>query len=149
MIKVGTIGMIEKNAKSFPTIKAHADILNGWFGTINDTTTVMPSAETVKSKDLIVVMNTINNDDMYTDVTLKAGTAVNAFLLREWANQTLEVSKIHLSADLSTFSEKDILVADIDGKLVKGDATDYGVSFIVVKKTNFCGGGLIVKIVVA
>ena len=59
MIKVGTIGMIEKNAKSFPNIKAHAEIINGWFGTVNDTVTIAPTIDTVKSANLVVVMNTI------------------------------------------------------------------------------------------
>lgn len=149
MIKVGTIGMIEKNEKSFPNIKAHAEIQNGWFGTISSTATVAPDATTVKSKDLVVVMNTIVGDNAYTDVKLPAGEYVNAFLLKEWDGQTLELNTTHLTGALSTFAENDVLIAGTDGKLVEGVATGYGISFIVLKKTNFCGGGLIVKIVVA
>ena len=149
MIKVGTIGMIEKNAKSFPNIKAHAEIQNGWFGTISDTATVTPTTTTVKSKDLTIVMNTIVGDDAYTDVKIPAGEYVNAFLLKEWDRQTLELDATHLVGALSTYEKDDVLVANTDGKLVEGVATDYGVSFVVLKKTNFCGGGLIVKIVVA
>jgi len=149
MIKVGTIGMIEKNEKSFPNVTASAAIQNGWFGTISDTATVTPTADTVKSADLVVVMNTIVGDNEYKDVTLPIGEYVNAFLLKEWANQTLELNTAHLAGILSTYAVGDVLVADANGKLVEGVATGYGVSFVVLKKTNFCGGGLIVKIIVA
>lgn len=149
MIKVGTIGMIEKNAKSFPNIKASAAIQNGWFGTISDTATITPTTDTVKSADLVVVMNTVVGDNEYTDVTLPIGEYVNAFLLKEWGNQTLELNETHLAAALSTYAVGDVLVANADGKLVEAAATGYGISFVVLKKTNFCGGGLLIKIVVA
>ena len=34
MVKVKTIGMIEKNAKNKPTVKAHQDLKNGALHTI-------------------------------------------------------------------------------------------------------------------
>ena len=46
MVKVKTIGMIEKNAKNEPTVKAHADLKNGTIFVISSGVTAYPSEGT-------------------------------------------------------------------------------------------------------
>ncbi len=150
MLKVKTIGMINDNKKSFPIVKAHADIINGYFCTITDEATVAPTADTAKGADIYVVMNTINGDDSYTDAVVKAGENVNAFLVKQWDKQNLQLNVNHLTTAYGSVAKDDKLVIDATGKLVKqADVTGYAIYFRVVKKIQFAGNGLEVQIVVA
>lgn len=150
MLKAKTVGMINDNKKSFPTVKAHADILNGYFCTITDTATVAPTADSAKGADLHVAMNTINGDDSYRDVGIKQGEYVNAFLVKQWDKQNLQLNDKHLTNAYTTVAKDDKLVVDTDGKLVKkSDVTGFAIYFRVVDKIQFCGNGLEVQIVVA
>lgn len=153
MVKFETMGMI-KAAKSFPNIKAHADIANGYFCTIDfvNKATVAPTADTAKTKDVAVVMNTVNGDVQYTDVTIPSGEYVNCFTLAELANQNLQLDESHITyADTKSYADivkgTTLLGIGTDGNLeVIADATGYGVYFTVLDKINFNGNGLLVKI---
>lgn len=159
MIKVGTIGMIDKNAKSFPTVTAHADIANGYVCTVAGGKTVAPVAGasgTPQTADLYIVMNTIVGDNAYIDgQTIAAGDFVNAFLLKQWDKQTLVFDEGHITyassksyADIVADTTK--LVVGTDGKFaVATDVTHYGMYFEVTKKVQFNGNAVEVRIVVA
>jgi len=158
MIKVGTIGMIADNKKNFPTVQAHADILNGYICTVAAGKTVAPVAGisgTPQTADLYIVMNTVNGDDSYTDATIAKDDYANAFLLKQWDGQTLVLDEGHITygagedySDITAGTTK--LTVGTDGKLaINATTTDYGMYFLVTKKVNFCGNGVEVKIVVA
>ena len=74
MVKVKTIGMIEKNAKNEPTVKAHADLKNGTIFVISSGVTAYPSEGTSGShqtKDLYIALNSGSGDERFTDFTIK------------------------------------------------------------------------------
>ena len=73
MIKLETIGMY-KGVKNDPTVKAHADIVNGYVFTIDSNhKTAAPTATTAKALDLWFAMNERYDDDRYTDAKIPAG----------------------------------------------------------------------------
>lgn len=80
MLKLKTIGMIEKNAKGNPAIKAHEDLKNGTLHTVLNGTTALPTAGTSGSKqtkNICVALNTSSGDKRYSDFIIKKGDFVN------------------------------------------------------------------------
>lgn len=157
MIKVRTIGMVDKNMKNDPTVKAHADIPNGYLCTVTDGKTVAPVAGASgakQSKDLRIVMNTALGDNHGTDITVKKNDYANTFILKEWDGQDLVFDESHITY-ASGKSYSDIvkgtkLVADTNGKFaVTTDVSNYNVYFEVIDKVMFNGNGIITRIVVA
>lgn len=150
MLKTKTVGMVNDNKKSFPYVKAHDDIINGYFCNINDTETVPLTSTTAKEIDLYVVINTMNGHDSYTDGIVKKGEYANAFLVKEWDRQFLQLNDVHLVTEYSTIAKEDKLVVNTDGKLEKvSDTTGYAVYFRVSDKIQFAGMGLEVQIIIA
>lgn len=156
MIKVRTIGMIDKNLKNDPTIKAHEDIPNGYLCTISEGKTVAPVAGasgSPQSKNLRIVLNTPLGDDCYTNITIRKDAYANTFMLKEWDGQELVFDESHITY-ASEKSYKDLtvgtkLIANTDGKFaVSTDVSNYGVYFEIVNKISFNGNGIIAKIVV-
>lgn len=157
MIKLRTIGMIDKNLKNDPTVKAHADILNGYLCTVAGGKTVAPVAgasSAKQSKDLRIVMNAPLGDDSYTDIVIKKDSFANTFILKEWEGQDLVFDESHITY-ASEKSYKDLtvgtkLVADTNGKFaVSTDVSNYGVYFEIVQKIAFNGNGIIARIAVS
>jgi nucleoside-specific outer membrane channel protein Tsx len=145
MIKLGTIGMIADNKKSFPQVKAHADIANGYFCTITDTDTVAPTSTTILGADLCVVLNTKLGDNCYKDFTINKDENCNAFLLKQWEKQYLTVDEGHITygtgEDYSDITEGTTnLTIDANGKLaITADVSTYLLYFAVVSKVQFNG----------
>jgi hypothetical protein len=150
MLKVKTVGMINDNKKSFPFVNAHADIINGYFCSISDTETVALTASSAKEEDVYVVMNTTSGHDSYCDIDIKKGEKVNAFLVKEWDRQDLQLNEKHLTTAYASINVNDKLVAGTDGKLSKvSDVSGYALYFRVKNKVMFDGNGLEVQIIVA
>lgn len=146
MVKVYTIGMIEHNAKSFPTVTSDKDVINGAFGKVADNKFSAFAA----GEDMYVILNTQVGDDEYEDsYTIKAGEKLNAFRLADWEGQYLQISPANISGDVSAIAVGDTLTAGADFKLKKASATTGDIAFKVVEKINFVGTGLKVQIVVA
>lgn len=157
MVAVKSIGMIEKNLKNDPTVKAHADIPNGYLCTVAAGKTVAPVAGASGEKqtaDLRIVMNTGAGDDCYKDFTVKKDAFANTFMLKQWDGQILVFDESHVTyASSKSYADITVgtkLVAGTDGKFsVATDVTNYGVYFEVTKKVAFNGKGIEAKIVVA
>lgn len=121
MIKIETLGMLDV-AKVNPVLKHTEDVKNYSFITVDD--------------ELYLVSNTITGDNAYReDVAIPAGEYLNGFLVRAWDGQKLVIDGKHIQDELSGLSVGDVLVAQDDGTLKKGDAegvhlviTDTGVT---------------------
>lgn len=94
MIKVKTIGMIEKNAKNNPVVKAHQDLKNGALHVAADEVTAFPTdgtAEAKQDKNICIALNIASGDDRYTDFTIKKGEFVkivnNDAIINEFADR--------------------------------------------------------------
>lgn len=156
MVKVKTIGMIEKNAKNEPTVKAHADLKNGTIFVISSGVTAYPTAGTSGShqtKDLYIALNSGSGDERFTDFTIKKDDFVNGFLLRAWENQELIFDESHIEyGQNQSYSSLDIgtkLVATNSGKFkIESSVTNYGIYFEITEKLQFCGNAVSAKIVI-
>ena len=137
MIKLETIGMY-KNVKNDPTVKAHAEIPNGYVFTVDaNHKTAAPTATTAKALDLWFAMNTRYDDDRYTDAKIAQGEYVNAYLLKEFDHQNLIVDEDNLTTAVDTLAVGDTLVADTYGKFVKETTlTGYKVYLEVIEKVQ-------------
>lgn len=148
MIKVHTIGMLEHNAKSFPDIKAHADMLNGAIVGLGDGVTTSPAS----GKKLYIVMNNQTGDEQYADnFPVKKDEYVNLFELSVWEGQELDVTesniKYNLSETYASLTNGKELTFDPDTfKLKIGTATAGDINFTVTKKFGSSVNGITVKI---
>lgn len=135
MIKLETIGMY-KNVKNDPTVKAHAEIPNGYVFTINaDHKTAAPTATTAKALDLWFAMNTRYDDDRHTDAKIAQDEYVNAYLLKEFDHQNLIVDEDNLTTAATSLAVGDTLVVDTNGKFAKETTlTGYKVYLKIVEK---------------
>jgi len=150
MIKVRTIGMIEKNSKNNPTIKAHEDLKNGALHVVENELTAYPFD--TKSKEICIALNTGAGDSQYTDFNIKKGEFVNSYLLKAWDGQELVLDESHITYSKSQNYSSIIpgstkLVAGNDGNFkIETDASSYGIYFEVTKKLQFNGNGIVAKI---
>lgn len=156
MIKVKTIGMIEKNAKNNPVVKAHQDLKNGALHIVTNGITEFPTpgtSETKQTKNICIALNTGSGDEKYTDLTIKKGDFVNSYLLDAWENQEIILDESHItyeqSQDYSKISPNETkLVSGTDGNFkIETDISNYGIYFIVTEKLQFNGNAVSVKIV--
>ena len=148
MVKVKTIGMIEKNAKNEPTVKAHADLKNGTIFVISSGVT----PENHQTKDLYIALNSGSGDERYTDFTIKKDDFVNGFLLRAWENQEIIFDESHIEyGQNQSYSSLDVgtkLVATNSGKFkIESSVTNYGIYFEITEKMQFNGNAVSAKIV--
>lgn len=155
MVKVKTIGMIEKNAKNEPTVKAHADLKNGIIFVVSSGVTAYPAEgtpENHQTKDLYIALNSGSGDERYTDFTIKKDDFVNGFLLRAWENQEIIFDESHIEyGQNQSYSSLDVgtkLVATNSGKFkIESSVTNYGIYFEITEKMQFNGNAVSAKIV--
>lgn len=115
MIKCETLGMFDV-AKVNPVLTYEEDVMNYSFITIDD--------------ELYLIANTLTGDNAYREnVAIPAGEYLNGFQVRAWEGQKLVIDGKHIQDELSTLDVDDVLVADEDGTLKKGDAA--GVHLVI------------------
>jgi hypothetical protein len=147
MIKMREIGMFA-TAKNDPTIKAHAEIKNGYLCSIASGKTVaLADAAAAKVAELKLAI--LHHDaDEFAPALIAKDAYVTVFDVGAWAGQHLLVTSDHLSlaagtADFAALSLGDIFVAC--GANVTGDggkfleitaATGYNVYFTLEAKTK-------------
>ena len=156
MVKVKTIGMIEKNAKNEPTVKAHADLKNGTIFVISSGVTAYPAEGTSGShqtKDLYIALNSGSGDERFTDFVIKKDDFVNGYLLRAWENQELIFDESHIeygeNQSYASLAVGTKLVATNSGKFkIESNVANYGLYFEITEKLQFCGNGISAKIVI-
>lgn len=134
MIKVETLGMLDV-AKVNPVLKSDKDVKNYSFLTFDG--------------DLYLISNTITGDDAYReDIVIPAGEYLNGFMVEAWKGQKLVIDGKHIDGDASTLEKGDILVAQEDGTLKKGVATQ-GVYLVVTDtKTTLTEAAVKAKVAV-
>ena len=156
MIKLKTIGMIEKNAKGNPTVKAHEDLKNGTLHTVSNGITEFPKAGSSgdkQTKHICIALNTSSGDKCYSDFIIKKGDFVNSYLLEAWENQEIIFDESHItyaeSQDYSKINANETkLVAWTDGNFkIETDVSNYGIYFEVTNKLQFNGNAVSAKIV--
>ena len=150
MIKVKTVGMIEKNSKNNPVVKAHEDMKNGALHIVENGITSYPTSSV---KDISIALNIGSGDEKYTDFTIKKGDFVNSYLLRAWENQEIVFDESHItyaeSQDYSQIKANETkLVAGTDGNFkIETDISNSEIYFIVTEKLQFNGNAVSAKIV--
>lgn len=157
MVHLKTIGMLEKNMKNDPTIKAHTIIQNGTIFTVLDKLTQFPADGTTvnpQTKDLYIALNISDGDNRYTEFNIEQDDYVNAFLLRAWDTQEIIFNEKHMTydtgEDYNNIAVGAKLVAGPDGKFkTTSSPENYGIIFIVTEKVQFNGDAFTVKIVVS
>jgi len=146
MVTFSTIEMIEHSAHNDPTVKAHADVPNGYFFIVSSGSSAAPTT----TGELWVAINTMLGDDRYlANATIKAGERLNAYRVKDWDGKELIVTQANLTDTVSGLSVGDTLKADAYGKLAAA-GTNTTVTFSVVDKIQYLGEpGVRVKIAVA
>lgn len=156
MIKVKTIGMIEKNAKGNPIVKAHQDLKNGALHTVSNGIAELPAVGTSGAKqikNICVALNTGSGDAKYSDFTIKKDEFVNSYLLSAWEGQEIVFDESHITygedEDYSKIKVNETkLVAGTDGNFkIETDVSSYGIYFVVTEKLQFNGNAVSAKIV--
>ena len=149
MIKFYEVGQIEKLGIGDGTIKAAAGgTKNCFLGSITNGVVDVAKA----NADLKLFANYGNGDDMYKEFVTPAGELVTAWDIKAQEGKCLQVSPESITyASGKTYanvSTGDALAAGTDGNIaVTGTSVTKGIVFEVVKKINFGGEGLLVKIV--
>lgn len=103
-----------------------------------------------KDEELYLIANTITGDDSYKeDVIIKKGDYLNGFLVRAWDGQKLVIDAKHIQDELTTLNVNDVLEAQEDGTLKKGEA-GKGVHLVITDKgVTLTGAAVKAKVVVA
>lgn len=147
MIKFHTIEMYEKLAITDGTIKAAEGGTKNWYiGEIANGVV----APLVDGKAQLFE-NYGKGDDAYTEFVTPEGEFVTAHDLTNQIGKELDVSPESITyADGKTYEDINagsIMVVGSDGNLIlSADKPDSGLYYIVTKKQNFGGNGLLVKI---
>lgn len=139
MIKFREVGMFA-TAKNDPTVKAHADIANGYLCGVASGKTVALTSTTAKTAELKLAL--LHHDwKEYAPATIKKDALVTVFDVAAWAGQNLIVTTDHL--DLTTsyanLAAGAIFVAEA-GKFKEANAaTGYNIWFTLEAKTTLNG----------
>ena len=97
----GNVEMIEHSAHNDPTVKAHANVPNGYFHIISSGSSAVPTA----SGELWVAINTPLGDDRYlADVTIKQGDRLNSYRVKDWDGKELIVTQANVYDAISGLS---------------------------------------------
>ena len=150
MIKFREIGMFA-TAKNDPTIKAHADIKNGYLCSIAAGETVaLADVATAKVAELKLAL--LHHDaDEFMPATIEEDTRLTAFDVSAWAGQHLIVTEDHLSLDAGTANFAALSIGDtfvacganVTGKagyfLEVAAVTGYNIYFTLEAKTKLNG----------
>lgn len=148
MIKPHTIEMIEKLAITDGTVKAATGGTKNWFiGDIKDGV-VAPFVADGKPQ---LFMNYAKGDNAYSEFITAEGEFVTAHDLKNWVGKELDVSPESITyAEGQTYNNivtGSFMTVGIDGNLTLLEAEPTsGLYFVVTKKQNFGGNGVLVKI---
>ena len=123
-------------AKVNPVLTHTADVKNYSFLTLD--------------KKLYLIANTVTGDDAYNDdAVIKKGDYLNGFLVEAWKGQKLVIDAKHIQDDIGTLNVNDVLEAQEDGTLKKGEAAK-GVCFTITDKdVTLTGKAVKVEVTVA
>ena len=151
MIKFREIGMFA-TAKNDPTIKAHADIKNGYLCSIAAGETVaLATANAAKVAELKLAL--LHHDaDEFMPATIEEDARLTAFDVAAWAGQHLLVTSDYVKLAGGTAAFADLEVGDIfvacdattsaadAGKFLEiAAATGYNIYFTLEGKTTLNG----------
>lgn len=150
MIKFRELGLFA-TAKNDPTIKAHAEIKNGYLCSIASGKTVaLANAATAKVAELKLAI--LHHDaDEFAPAKIAKDAYLTAFDVAAWAGQHLIVTEDHLSLDAGTANFAALSVGDkfvACSAAVTGDAgkflevsaaTGYNIYFTLEAKTKLNG----------
>ena len=150
MIKFRDIGLFA-TAKNDPTIKAHAEIKNGYLCSIASGKTVaLANAATAKVAELKLAL--LHHDaDEFAPAKIAKDAYLTAFDVAAWAGQHLIVTEDHLSLDAGTANFAALSIGDkfvACSAAVTGDAgkflevsaaTGYNIYFTLEAKTKLNG----------
>lgn len=150
MIKFRELGLFA-TAKNDPTIKAHAEIKNGYLCSIASGKTVaLANAATAKVAELKLAL--LHHDaDEFAPAKIAKDAYLTAFDVAAWAGQHLIVTEDHLSLDAGTANFAALSVGDkfvACSAAVTGDAgkflevsaaTGYNIYFTLEAKTKLNG----------
>ncbi len=135
MVTFSTIEQIEHSAHNDPTVKAHADVPNGYFFIVNNGVSAVPTA----SGELWVAINTPLGDDRFlAETTIKAGERLNAYRVKDWDGKELIVTQGSVKSEIADLAIGAVLKAGADGKL-DASGVNTTVTFTVVEKINYMG----------
>ena len=150
MIKFRDIGLFA-TAKNDPTIKAHAEIKNGYLCSIAAGKTVaLANAAAAKVAELKLALLHHDGED-FAPATIAKDAYLTAFDVAAWAGQHLIVTEDHLSLDAGTANFAALSVGDkfvACSAAVTGDAgkflevsaaTGYNIYFTLEAKTKLNG----------
>ena len=142
----GTVEAIEHSAHNDPTVKAHAEVPNGYFFIVSNGQSAVPTAD----GELWVAINTPLGDDRYlSDYTIKQGERLNAYRVKDWDGKELIVTQANVKVAISTLTVGTALKAGNDGKLA-ANGLNTTATFTIVDKINYLGEAAIrVKVAVA
>ena len=150
MIKFRELGLFA-TAKNDPTIKAHAEIKNGYLCSIASGKTVaLANAATAKVAELKLAL--LHHDaDEFAPAKIAKDAYLTAFDVAAWAGQHLIVTEDHLSLDAGTANFAALSIGDkfvACSAAVTGDAgkflevsaaTGYNIYFTLEAKTKLNG----------
>ena len=150
MIKFRELGLFA-TAKNDPTIKAHAEIKNGYLCSIASGKTVaLANAAAAKVAELKLAL--LHHDaDEFAPAKIAKDAYLTAFDVAAWAGQHLIVTEDHLSLDAGTANFAALSVGDkfvACSAAVTGDAgkflevsaaTGYNIYFTLEAKTKLNG----------
>lgn len=150
MIKFRELGLFA-TAKNDPTIKAHAEIKNGYLCSIASGKTVaLANAAAAKVAELKLALLHHDGED-FAPATIAKDAYLTAFDVAAWAGQHLIVTEDHLSLDAGTANFAALSLGDkfvACSAAVTGDAgkflevsaaTGYNIYFTLEAKTKLNG----------
>lgn len=139
------IESIEHSARNFPTVKATADVPNGYVCGLSDGAPAAPAAAT---EALYVAINDIQGDNKYVDgAIIHAGEMLNLYDLAAWDGREMIVTAPNLAGTYADIAVGDTLKADANGKLAEAGLATV-VTFKVLDKLVINGvNGVRVKVV--
>lgn len=151
-MKGKTIGYF-KNVQNIPYCKAAVDLKVG-MGVVLDRVAqaaALPASEDEAKKVVYVVTNINDKPELHNSpetYVVNEGEYVRADDLRTVNGLEMEIAAFEINGGTDGLVAGDVLVFGTDGLVVKtGDASDYAVSFKVIKKTTYMDDGILAEIV--
>ena len=155
MIRVTTLGMMEKTSKLDPSVisDVEAGTIQGYIHTPGSDgkadAPVAGTSEAAQTANLYVALTDVTGDERNRNGVVPYGAKLNSYLLKSWNGQQLLVDEDNIAyvtgEDYDTIiANATVLVANTDGKLIPVDGTDidlsnYQVAFRVVRKMSVEG----------